>query len=130
MSDHANIHRRKTSCHANRNLRIRPQCERRRHLQENFVKEAKLRIGLRLRPVARALAIATSLWLVLELVTRERPTGPWLQARYDVASQLCRVVLGPPLNRPSLIMTRNGAFLCTTIECSSSSSSWKARRRD
>jgi len=46
MPDHAKIHWRQTCSHSNRHLWIRSQRDRCRHLQKNFRKETKVRVGL------------------------------------------------------------------------------------
>src|SRR5438132_13753340 len=46
MPDHAKIHWRKTCSPPNQYLRIRPQRERRRHVQKSFRQETKVRVGL------------------------------------------------------------------------------------
>ena len=46
MPNHAKIHWRKTCSHPNRHLWIRPQRERRRHVQKSFRQETKVRVEL------------------------------------------------------------------------------------
>ncbi len=46
MPNHAKIHWRKTCSDPNQYLRIRPQRERRRHIQKSFRQETKVRVGL------------------------------------------------------------------------------------